>query len=646
MNSAKPRHAGTKNIRFRVGYANRLFLLTVIIVGFTEIECSAAGADRPNILWITCEDMDPNLGCYGDTYAVTPTLDKLARCSIRYNRAFATAPCCSPARSCLITGVWPNAMGTPHLRNSTTRIPAAIHPYPKYLREAGYYCTNNSKEDYNFAKPQNIWNESSNKAHWRNRPRADQPFFAVFNLMITHQGQLRQVTQTKLTKRALDTLPPAMRHDPAGAPVPPYYPDTPVVRRDIATHYDCISAMDCQVGRLLDQLEEDGLTNETIIFFYSDHGRGMPRHKRWLNDSGLRVPLLVHFPEKYRHLAPAPAGTESSRLVSFIDFPVTLLSILDLPIPNHMQGVPFAGPKESQPRRFVYASRDRVDEVIEVSRCVRDERYHYIRHYMPHRPMMQFSTFSEMTPTRGEIRRMAAAGKVSGPTSILTMPHKPIEELYDTQNDPWQLNNLTERPEYSEELRRMRSELRRFLIKAPDACLLPEAMMHARAARYGVTVYEMAHDRSLYPIERIVETAELVGRGKEHLPKLVQLLEDADPGIRYWATVGLRALGNQARQAEQPLLARLQDDAPDVRIAAADALCQIGESESALTTLTEALTHNDQWARLHAAAVLHELGERAQPALPVMKRVIAGDSKPIFLRWSLERTIKRLESPE
>ena len=611
----------------------------ILMLGSLTIPVSAG--DRPNILWITCEDMDPNLGCYGDPYAVTPNLDALAKKSIRFDSAFVTAPACSPTRSCLITGVWPNAMGTPHLRDRTVRIPEEIRPYPLWLREEGYYCANNVKEDYNYATPENIWDDSSNQAHWRGRSDPDQPFFSIFNLTITHQGQFREATMSQATREALSKLPDNMRHDPAKAPLPPYYPDTPTIRKDIATHYDCISAMDIQAGKLLDQLAADGLSDNTIVFFYSDHGRGMPRHKRWLTDGGLQVPLIIHFPEKWRKLAPNDQGTVNNQLISFLDFPPTLLSILGIQIPEYMTGIPFAGETVGPPRTTIQASRDRVDEVFETSRCVRDHRYKYIRNFAPHRPVMQISWYSELTPTRGELRRLATEGKLQGPEAILTQVTKPVEELYDIHSDPNEIRNLAKLPEYQPQLDVMRKELRNWVTETPDACLLPIAMMHRRAAARNQTVYEMARDPQAFPVESVFEMADRVGRGLEHLHALIQGLKASDPGVRYWAAVGLRVLGSPAKPAEEALKICLLDDYMDVRIAAADALCQFGDS--GVPALVECLNHEDYWLQLHAAVVLNELGDLALPALPMMKQVSSTPDPKIYLGKLLARTVENLE---
>ena len=392
--------------------------LTVAGIGVMMLASVAEGAEaqpqRPNILWITAEDMGANLGCYGDSYATTPNLDRLASESVRYTNAFATAPVCSPARSCLITGVYATSLGTHGLR-SAFPIPEQMRGFPAYLRAAGYYCTNNVKTDYNTANEPAIirasWDESSAKAHWRNR-RPGQPFFAVFNDMVTHQSRTSVWPYEQFQKELQSQLTPHERHDPAQAPVPPYWPDTPVTRRTIARYYDCITLMDRNAGRLLAELEEAGVADDTIVFFYADHGAGHPRHKRLVLDSGLHVPLIVRFPEKYRHLAPAAPGEAVDRLVSFVDFPATVLSLLGLPVPEYMQGRAFLGAAETAPRQYVYGARDRVDEAFDMARSVRDKQYLYVRNYMPHLSYNQPEGFSDQAEVRREITRLAAEGKL------------------------------------------------------------------------------------------------------------------------------------------------------------------------------------------------------------------------------------------
>ena len=292
---------------WRVVVGAVLFGLVVCHAGLTR------AAERPNVLWITAEDMSATLGCWGDAYASTPHIDALAKESVIYTRAFATAGVCSPARSCLITGCYATTLGTQRLR-SEFPIPDYMRGFPALMREVGYHCTNNVKTDYNTSNLQAIvkasWNESSAQAHWRSR-KEGQPFFAVFNHMTSHQSRTMVMPFEQFEKQVQSHLEPQRIHDPQQAPIPPYYPDTPLMRKSVARYYDCVSVMDQEVGALLKQLEDDGLADDTIVFFYSDHGSGMPRHKRALLDSGLHVPLLIRFPPKYRHLAPAQPAPRS-----------------------------------------------------------------------------------------------------------------------------------------------------------------------------------------------------------------------------------------------------------------------------------------------------------------------------------------------
>jgi len=495
---------------------------------------AAAGGDRPNILWITAEDLSPALGCYGDAYARTPNLDRLAAEGVRYTNAFATAPVCSPARSCLITGVFASSLGTMHLR-SAFPIPDRIRAWPAALREAGYYTTNNVKTDYNTAdEPRLIreaWDDCSANAHWRGR-KDGRPFFAVFNHMVSHQSRSMVWPYEQFKKEVQSHLAPEEIHDPAGAPVPPYYPDTPTIRRTVARFYDCVTVLDKQVGRLLEQLQEDGLADDTIVFFYGDHGNGMPRHKRAVLDTGMKVPLLVRFPKKYRHLAPAEPGGTVDRLVSFVDFPAAVLSLVGLPIPDYMQGAAFLGSAAAEPRRYVHGHRDRVDEAYDCCRSVRDERYLYIRNYMPHLSYHQPSAWPGQGEIRGEISRVAETGNLTPPQRHYAGPTKPAEELYDCRADPLNLANLVGDPKHEKVLRRLRAEHKRWVMESRDVGFLPECEIWRRSR--GATPYEMARDEEAYPLETILAAADLVGRGAAKRGALVANLGAVDPAVRFW----------------------------------------------------------------------------------------------------------------
>lgn len=427
-------------------------------------------ASRPNFLWVTCEDTSPDLGCYGDSYARTPNLDRLASQGARYTSAFSVAGVCAPSRSGLITGMYPTTIGTQHMRCKAVP-PPYVKCFPEYLRAAGYYCTNNVKTDYQFDPPITAWDEVSQRAHWRGRAK-DQPFFAVFNFTTTHESQIRSTSEQ--FERNTKNVPAEHRHDPAKAVLPPYYPDTPVVRNDWARYYDLVTAMDLQVAGILKQLEDDGLAENTIVFYYGDHGRGLPRGKRWIYDSGIHVPLIVRWPGKIE------PGTVSDRLVSFIDFGPTLLSIAGVDVPKSIQGRPFLGLQAASPREYIFAARDRMDERYDIIRCVRDKRFKYIRNYEPEKPYAQHIGYMDEMPTMKEWRRLAALGELKGPQQLFFQPTKPIEELYDITQDPHEVNNLAASLEHAETLRRMRNVHETWRRETNDLGLIPEAQWNER----------------------------------------------------------------------------------------------------------------------------------------------------------------------
>ena len=630
------------------GLNRRAFLKTsgaaasaTLIAGLTGSACQTTSTDRPNILWLTIEDMSLQFGCYGDGYAITPNVDRLAEQGVRYTQAYATAPLCTPARSSIITGVFASSMGTQHLRGIQPKS-GRIRCFTEYLREAGYYCSNNVKEDYNFKTPEVAWDESSNTAHWRNKQN-DQPFFSVFNFMTTHQSQTRY-DRKKLEEVSAD-LPPEKRHNPDQVPVPPYYPETPLIRDNLAAMHTQVTLVDQQVQEILDQLESDGLAENTIVFFYSDHGTGLPRGKRWLFESGIRVPLIVRFPEKYKHLEPGRPGSVTDRLVSFVDFAPTVLSLAGLNAPGTMHGKAFLGRKKQKPREAVYAIRDRVDEVLEFSRTIHDGRYQYIRNFFPHRPRMQRSFYSEFTPIRQEIRRLHAEGKLTGDAAWLMQPEKPLEELYDNQTDPKQMFNLADDPAFRDRTDTMRKQLYAWMLETEDLSLLHENDMIERAG--GRSPYD-AHREDLYPLKEILDIADRVGRGKDAIPVFQKAINSTDAAIRYWGATGLAALKSDAGAAKSGLLELLDDPSSPVRFAAVEALCYLGEENKAIPVLAKGLEHKDPRVALHAAEILVVVDEKAKTAIPAMKTAIKQNEgkqdHAWYMREALMFLVNKLES--
>jgi uncharacterized sulfatase len=500
---------------------------------------------------------------------------------------------------------------------SQVRLPADMRLYPQFLREAGYYCSNNNKEDYNVDKPGPVWDESSGKAHWKNRA-AGQPFFAVFNLAVSHESQIR-------------VRPHTLKHDPAKARLPAYHPDTPEVRHDWAQYYDKITEMDAQFAKRLQELEAAGLKDDTIVFFYGDNGSGMPRSKRWPYNSGLNVPLLIHFPEKYKHLAPKEyqPGGATDRLVGFIDLAPTLLSLMGVKPPAWMQGRAFLGPQEAEPARYLHGFRGRMDERYDLVRSVRNQRYIYIRNYLPHLIYGQHINYMFQTPTTRVWKRLYDEGKLQPPQTFFWEP-KPPEELYDLQNDPDEVKNLVNSPQHQAVLQELRQAQREHLLRIRDVGLLSEAEMHRRAA--GTTIYELGHDAAQYPLEQVLALADLASLLKpEAVPQLKQGLKDSDSAVRYWAALGLLMRGARGVEAgREELRAALKDGSPSVQVIAAQALGQYGDKDDlnlALAVLKELAPPNKNGAYVSMLALnaVEALDKKAAPLLDTLRTMARTD---------------------
>ena len=518
--------------------------------------------DQPNILWLTSEDHGPHMGCYGDAYATTPHVDALAKRGLRFARCWSNAPVCAPARTTIISGLYPPSTGSEHMR-SMTNLPADFKMYPQFLRGEGYYCTNNSKEDYNLKKPEGVWDQSNAKAHWKNRQEG-QPFFAVFNATASHESQFRGKKN-----------PPV--HNPAGVRVPAYHPDDSQVRSEWAHYYDNITKVDAEAGKHLQELAAAGLADDTIVFYYADHGSGLPRNKRSPCNSGLQVPFVVYFPPKYQHLAPRSYAADgvSEQLISFVDLAPTLLSIVGVKPPDWMQGVAFSGKFPGPARKYLFGFRGRMDERYDLIRSVTDGRYVYVRNFMPHLPQGQHVEYMFQTTTTRVWKKLYDDGKATPAQSYFWQTKQP-EELYDLTDDPDEVRNLATSTvgKHAAKLTELRQALREEQLRIRDVGMLPEDEMHARAV--GTSPYEMGHNLQKFPLEQILAMAEKASSLAVNAnAEVVTGLEDADAGVRYWA-----ALGFLMRDAEftktnaAKLQTLLKDKAPSVVIAAASALAK------------------------------------------------------------------------
>ena len=547
----------------------RIFQFFLILAIFLALGLKQAQAAKklPNILWITSEDNGPHLGCYGDAYATTPNLDRLSKKGLRYTKASSTAPVCAPARTTIISGIYPPATGSEHMR-SMTHLPKKFKMYPAYLRELGYYCTNNSKEDYNLREDGKVWDESSRNAHWKNRPEG-KPFFSIFNLTISHESQIR------------NRISPSNKiHDPNKARIPAYHPDTPEVRKDWAQYYDRITMMDKLVGNTLKEIKDAGLAEDTIIFYYGDHGSGMPRNKRWPYFSGLNVPFIVHVPEKYKHLAPTDykAGGTSDRLIGFIDLAPTVLSIANIKPPSHLQGHAFMGKHIDKSPEYSYGFRGRMDERYDMVRTVFDGRYIYIRNYMPHKIYGQFISYMFKTPTTRIWHEMHKSGKLNDAQSKFWQT-KPAEELYDLNNDRDEIINLAKSKEHEDIIKSLRRAHVKWVKDVRDIGFLPEAEVHSRSKKDSP--YEMGHDSNRYDLDNIFQAANIATRlGKKNTEKLQKLMDSNDSAVRYWGAMGYLIRGKSGlRKGRKFLVNALKDESPSVRIIAAESLGRYGNKK-------------------------------------------------------------------
>jgi arylsulfatase A-like enzyme len=570
---------------------------------------------RPNILWLSCEDISPHLGCFGDPHAITPNIDQLATEGVRFTNAFTTAGVCAPVRSGIITGLYQTSLGTHHMR-CTAQLPEHIKPFPTYLREAGYYCTNSSKQDYQFKTPKGVWDESSGKAHWRKREDPNQPFFSVFNFTGCHESGIASEDKYRSVTTVLTD---DQRQDPEKLDLPPYYPDTPVVREDWKRNYELITAMDHWAGKMIQQLKDDGLYENTIIFFWSDHGVGLPRAKRWLYDSGTHIPLVVRIPQAMRVDGQGKPGQVTDQLVNSIDFGPTVLRLAGLDVPDHVQGKPFLGANLPEPRDYVYGARDRMDERYDIIRVARDKRFLYIRNYEPLKTYYQYMNTPEKGATMGELRRLHDAGQLTDTAEYFFSPTKPVEELYDCEKDPHNIKNLAADPAHADVLARMRQVHLQWVQDTKDVGLIPEPIITDRESKLGspYAILRQA-DGDAYNA-KLGEIAAAASEGIDALPKLVGALADEDDAIRYWGATGIGNIGEPAKQsALEPVRSLLTDESSAVRTAASRALCRMGEPADALPVLIHELTTGTQWERLHAANALDEIDEQARPVIEQM----------------------------
>ncbi len=598
-------------------------VVALIMVAWGWRNASAADAmpgspqTRPNVLWISAEDISAStLGCYGGQ-ARTPRIDALAAAGLRFDAAFSASPVCAPSRSGIITGVMPTTLGSLPMRCTATP-PSHVVGFPRLLQDAGYFCTNNAKTDYNFPAGFDAgWDASRQRAHWRDRPHRDQPFFAVFNLAVTHESGLF----TEKLAAARSTLDARDRRSPDEVRVPPFYPGTPVIREALAARLELAAALDRSVGRLLDQLDADGEAENTVVFFWGDHGEGIPHGKRSLTEHGLRVPLIVRVPEQWAQRARRPDGGApqgvTGQLVNLIDLGPTVLSLAGVAAPAWMEGHAALGPHATA-ADVVVAARDRMDSYPGWGRSVRDARYRYVRTSMPWIDGDDLPPYADDVPITGELRRMRAAGKLTAGADWFARASRPVEELYAVVDDPDEVDDRATDPDEAATLHRLRERLWAWMRSTRDTGVLPEALLRREAAvagsEWGVFHGHEATDQTRY--DAILKAAWEAGtpsRLEAHRDGLVH----HEPAIRYWSVCGTGwsavNRGIEADAAIAALKPLLADPEPIVRVVAARWLVACGATGDGLAALGELIESEDAGVRLAALVEVEQLGLAARP---------------------------------
>ncbi|MGO4166261.1 sulfatase-like hydrolase/transferase [Novosphingobium sp. PhB55] len=580
--------------------------------------------EMPNFLWFTSEDNFPIIGAYGDTLARTPTIDMLARKGVLFDRAYCVSPVCGPSRFSILTGMNPAACGSAEDFGSTDEVlPRSVRGYPEYFKDLGYYTANNQKKNYNsqFDYVMDMWDESSEQAHW-NKRRPGQPFFSVFNTFTTHESCLFRPLDGKVTS------------DMVGQKIPPYLPDSPGVRRDFTTFYNAMEKMDGEFAARLKEIEDAGLADDTIVFYYSDNGGITPRGKRFCYDLGLRCALVVYVPPKWQHLSPWKPGTKVTDPVTFNDLMPTVLSMVGTPPPAHVHGLALFGPHRGERQKYAFGGRDRMDERYDLTRTVTDTRFRYIRNYNPHRPWGQHVEFMMQAAGYRDWEAMHLEGKLNAVQDRF-WGEKPYEELYDVQTDPHMVENLADGPVHRAKLAELRSALDAQMLAINDNGLIPEAC--------SAEGYVNSRAPGAYPIREAMRMAALAASRSSDLTPFLNGLRHENEIIRYWAAMGLLIAGEHAQPHMAAIkAAMLGDPSVATRIVLCEALVRQSNDHDALVTLGTIIdVEDDGPLRLQALAAIEYCGEKARPILPAIRRSAKEDHRGV--RKIARHVIDKLE---
>ena len=556
--------------------------------------------ERPNILWLTFEDTSPyEIGCYGNPYVHTPTIDSLARNGIRFTNAYSNAPQSSPARSCIITGCFSTTYAMDWHRKQVLTPEGIL--FPQYLRDAGYYCTNNQKTDYNTnIKNSSCWDECNSAATYNSPKRGkDQPFFAVFNSGLTHMSRLASVHLDGRRDFAAEGL------DPQKLELPPHVPDIPAIRSDYAFHMEGVNDVDKWVKIFLDDLKQKGLDDNTIVFVFSDHGGCLPRGKAFSYETSYRVPMVVYLPPKWQHLSKMAIGQPSDRMVCFTDLAATMLSAVGIEPPARLQGLPFLGQYDRQERQYQFGLTSNRSKHYVPTRSVSNGRYKYIRYYIPYKLDALFNYFQWEMPANLYWDKTYLEGQCRSEACVRPYEYYTAESLYDLQNDPFELHDLINDKSLAPQLETLRAELSAHIRRTQDLGFLPIT------AREGdIAPYDRVRQPG-YDLEQLYQLAELTATvDRNDIPQLTAILRSNLPDeFKFWATVNLSVLARSGRLPEAPaeMLAMLESTDTEAASEAAYGLCYTDRQKEAFDYLA---AHPENPNALELLALDPEMRER------------------------------------
>jgi N-sulfoglucosamine sulfohydrolase len=564
----------------------------------------------PNILWLVSEDNGPYIGVYGDTIALTPNIDNLAKTGVVYQQAFANAPVCAPSRNTIITGMYSNSLGNQQMR-SEYKAPDFVKLLPHYLKEAGYYTANNAKEDYNISKLSHPWsagwNESSPTASYKNR-KSGQPFFQVINFGVTHESGL------------FDSIPDEkLRFKPADMVVYPYHPNSPDFRHDYAQYYHKMCSLDDQIGKIINDLKKEGLYENTIVFYFSDHGGVLPRGKRYLYESGLKVPLVIHVPKMYHHLLPEAIGSRSDRMVSFIDLAPSLLNLAGIKIPDYMQGQAFLGEKVAKSKTYSFGFRGRMDEKYDLMYTVRSSQYRYIRNYYPERIYGQYLEYLWKSRSVRDWKKLYDEGKLNEVQSAYWKT-KPYEELYDIIQDPHNVKNLAENTKFANVLVQMREATDNWISETKPLDVFPEPLMEEVDSKS--TIWDTFKDTN-YPLLKIHEIARMSARAdKKDFETLLAYTKNENPVIAFWAIKSMFQYGNQLKNSKKIDKLRKNLKHPELYIQnlTANLLISLGEMVDCQELIIKSVNSDNSFNRLEGLLLYEQVKKEIAVDVAIQNR--------------------------